>query len=390
MKALNERNTKEQLFFVGYFLLGLTDIVIGNSYLFGEKRFIICKIVQYLSAAAFVAAFCAGKYRIKELLVRLITTALAFLVTLNSHSIGFGLCSLAMVSSMNIDTDKILKCNILNNMFFGGIVVIPALLGFIPDEIHLHNGMEAHSLGFAYYSNLPSLVFMMTLELYWLAKTKREESIVLLFSLPAQIVVYKVSTLRLTFFLYILFLFVALCEKLYNHRKKPVSLKVAATCMFPAACVATYMMSFCVKKNNLIAKLDRLLNNRLGYNYEAFQFYKLRLFGQKIETFEEGIDHSYFYVDSGYVFCLLSYGVLFFCLLLALYTFLASYSVDKNQTKLTVLCLVICAHSIINNVMFNVALNPLPMIAFNLMWDSFESWKEQIQKRWNRKYTTAQ
>ena len=52
MKKLIKIN-KETLYLVGYFLMGLSAVVIGNSYLFGANRFQICEVVQYLSAVIF-------------------------------------------------------------------------------------------------------------------------------------------------------------------------------------------------------------------------------------------------------------------------------------------------------------------------------------------------
>ena len=100
------------------------------------------------------------------------------------------------------------------------------------------------------------------------------------------------------------------------------------------------------------------------------------------------INH-YFYIDSGYVFSFLSYGIIFFCLLIAMYTFLSRYAIKNNQIKLAVWCLMICIYSVINDVMFNTALNPLPMIAFNLMWNSWSGKKKRGKLEWEQRSITA-
>jgi len=384
---------KEILFFLGYFLLGLTNVVIGNSYLFGEKRLIICEIVQYISAVVFVTSFCIDKYKTKEFLIRLVTAAVIFLVTAKSHSIGFGLCALSIITSLNINVEKIIKNTIRNNLFFIVIVVIPALLGFIPNNVYMHNGIKAYSLGFAYYSNLPNIIFMITLAMYWLSKSKIKESLILLISFPVQVVIYKISTLRLTFYLYLLFLVVAVCAKFYNRKKRHRLMTIFSTVMFPVGCMGTFIMSFLYEKSRLIAKFNEVINYRLGFNYKGFMMYGLSLFGKKIEMVEEYWDanniNHYFYIDSGYVFSFLSYGIIFFCLLIAMYTFLSRYAIKNNQIKLAVWCLMICIYSVINDVMFNTALNPLPMIAFNLMWNSWSGKKKRGKLEWEQRSITA-
>lgn len=385
MYVTHKVKKKEILFFAGYFLLGLTNIVIGNSYLFGEKRIIICKMVQYLSAIMFVGSFCVDKYKIKDFVIRIVIVALAFLVTAKSHGIGFGLCALSIITSLNINPEKIIKNSVRNNLLFITIVVFPALLGFIPDMQYVHNEMKAHSLGFAYYSNLPNILFMLTLEIYWRAKTRKKENLILILSLPIQIIIYMISTLRLTLYLYVLFLVTALGARFYNCKKKHRIMTIISTLMFPIASVGTFIISFLYEKLKLIAKFNELINYRLGFNYRGFMMYGLSLFGQKIETVEEYWDENYinhyFYIDSGYVFSILSYGIVFFLILLIMYTCISRYAVEENKIKLAVWCLMICIYLVINDVMFNTALNPLPMIAFNLMWEN------QKKKKINGKRT---
>lgn len=57
MKIAIRFNKKEALYLFGYFLMGLSAVVIGNSYLFGANRFQICKVVQYISAMLFCSLF---------------------------------------------------------------------------------------------------------------------------------------------------------------------------------------------------------------------------------------------------------------------------------------------------------------------------------------------
>lgn len=386
MRVTYKWENKEILFFIGYFLLGLTNIVIGNSYLFGKNRLVICEIVQYISAIAFVLSFCIDRYKTKEFVIRMITAAIVFLVTAKSHSIGFGLCALSIVTSLNISAEKIIRNSIKNNLFFMLIVVIPALLGFIPNKIYVHNGIKAYSLGFAYYSNLPNIIFMVTLAIYWVSKTKIKENLFLILSFPVQVIIYKISTLRLTFYLYLLFLMAAVCAKFYNCKKEHKLMRVFSTMMFPIGCIGTFIISFLYEKSKLISKFNEVINYRLGFNYKGFMMYGLSLFGKKIEMVEEYWDanniNHYFYIDSGYVFSLLSYGIVFFGLLIAMYTFLSRYAIKNNQIKLAVWCLMICIYSVINDVMFNTALNPLPMIAFNLMWNSWSGKKKRGKLEW--------
>lgn len=366
---------KEGLFFLAYFLLGLTRVVIANSYLFGVNRFKINEFVQYIAAFIFILSFCVGKYKMKELWIRLCAAIMVFLVTRQSHSIEFGLSALAVITCVNISSDKIVKNCIRNNIFFASIVVIPALLGIIPNDVYSHEGMTAYSFGFAYYSNLPNLVFSIILAAYYSAKNKRRERIVLLISVPVQIIMYKLGTVRLTYYLYLIFIVVAIITQFcYNRRKKHKILIFVATVMYPIACIATIIASFVYQKSDILSKFNVMLNYRLGFNAAGFSRYGINFFGTKLqatsETWDSNYINHYFYIDSGYVNSLISYGIIFFIALLIGYSFLSRYAVKNNQVKLGVWCLIICIYSVINNWLFNVAINPLPMIAFNFIWNS--------------------
>lgn len=364
---------KEVLFFLAYFLLGLTHVVIANSYLFGANRFVINEIIQYIAAFIFILSFCVGKYKVKEFWLRLGAAIMLFLVTQRSHSIEFGLAALAVITCVNISSEKIVKNCIRNNIFFAVIVVVPALLGIIPNEVYVHEGMTAYSFGFAYYSNLPNLVFSIILAAYFLAKNKRKERIILLISVPVQITMYKLCTVRLTYYLYLIFLIVAIMTQFYDKRKKHKALIFIATVMYPVTCIVTIVASFLYQKSSILSKINVMLNYRLGFNAAGFSRYGINLFGTKLqsvsETWDSNYVNHYFYIDSGYVNSLISYGIIFFIVLLIGYSFLSRYAIKNNQIKLGGWCLIICIYSVINNWLFNVAINPLPMIAFNLMWN---------------------
>lgn len=376
---------KEGLFFLAYFLLGLTHVVIANSYLFGVNRFKINEFVQYIAAFIFILSFCVGKYKMKELWIRLCVAIMVFLVTRQSHSIEFGLSALTVITCVNISSDKIVKNCIRNNIFFASIVVIPALIGIIPNDVYFHEGMTAYSFGFAYYSNLPNLVFSIILAAYYSAKNKRRERIILLISIPVQIIMYKLCTVRLTYYLYLIFLVIVMITQFYNKRKKHKILTFIATVMYPIACIVTIIVSLLYQKSGILSKINVMLNYRLGFNAAGFSRYGINLFGTKLQTVSETWDSSYinhyFYIDSGYVNSLISYGIIFFIALLIGYSFLSRYAVKNNQVKLGVWCLIICIYSVINNWLFNVAINPLPVIAFNLMWNSKNQMSTRVRKR---------
>ena len=363
-------NKKEILYFVGFFLMGLSNIVIGNSYLFGSNRFQICDIVQYMSAAFFLLYFSVGRYKVKDLKIVVFLGVVAFLTSLIMHDSTFALFGLSLVTAVRIDARKIVKISVINNAFFLGIVIIPAILGLIPDDIYYHGNMEAHCLGFAYYSNAPYIVLMGTVVIYWLIQSRKIARRFLLISFPVHLLVYKIFTVRLVMYLYVMFLMFILISKLVDTTKSHKYLEFLAGIMYPSVAGAVFFASFWYKNNPFLYSLNTVLNARLSFNLLGFERYGIKLLGQKIET-SKGIDENfvnhYFYIDCGYVYMILGYGLILFIAIMILYMLISCYAMKTNDMKLLTWCFVVCAFSAVNNIMFNTALNPLPILGLKLL-----------------------
>lgn len=371
MKKVIKTNTKEILYFIGYFLMGLSSVVIGNSYLFGAKRFTICEVVQYISAAFFLLSFMRDKYKITNLINVILIGVVVSLSTIFMHNIALGLYGLSVIVATHIDIRKIVKYSVINNIIFLIIVIVPALLGLIPDDIYRHGNMIAHGLGFAYYSNMSYIVFMCTIAIYWLIKSKKVEKIFLILSVPVHILVYKISTVRLVFYLYIVFLVIAFAVDKINKRKQHKLLLWVATVMYPLMATFIIVASFMYEKSKVLSAFNVAINYRLNFNLQGFQKYGVKLFGQKIVEVAEYIDDNfinhYFYIDCGYVYMLIGYGAILFVIIMMIYIMISRDAVKKNDMKLFCWCVVVCLFSIINNIMFITALNPLPIIGLNLI-----------------------
>lgn len=165
-----------------------------------------------------------------------------------------------------------------------------------------------------------------------------------------------------------------LLSRLLNTNKKHKVLIFFSAIMFPCAAIITFLISIYYTKNSFFMTLNKLLNNRLEFNARAFRMYNISIGGQKIITSNGGFDadyvNHYFYVDSGYVYTLISYGIIFFIILIFLYSFLFQKAVRDNEFKLAIWCLVICIFSVINNIMLKIPINPLPILAL----DAFTKW----------------
>lgn len=364
--------TRAELFFyLGYFLYSLSIVVIGNSYLFGTNRFVIANVVSYLAAALLLVSFCFQKHKMRELFFRVIIGLFVFFVGLRIHSVGTGVIALLMMASEKIKFERIVKLCVYCNLLFLFIVITSSLMGFIPNQTFYHNGLTAYGFGFAYFSNVPFSVFLITIMAYWLAKTGKRENLVLFLSLPANLFCYKYGTVRLTFFCYIIFIVLVIISKIINLTKNRKWYDVVVSVMYPIVAIFTIAISLIKNRFPIIQTLDVLLNYRLSFNLQGIQRYGISLLGHKIENVAEYWDENYinhyFFIDCGYVSTLLNYGIVLFVIILFLYSFLSHYAVRSQDSKLLILCVIICIFSVVNNVLFSMSSNPLTLIAFNLL-----------------------
>lgn len=375
MKIAIRFNKKEALYLFGYFLMGLSAVVIGNSYLFGANRFQICKVVQYISAMLFLLSFSIDKYKIADLMKSFLFGCIILISAAFMHNITFGLYGLSIVTSIHINTRKIIKNSVINNAVFLAIVVIPALLGVIPDDIYYHGDMKAHCLGFAYYANIPYIVLMETIMIYWLIRSKKAELLFLILSFPVHILIYKICTVRLVLYVYILFMMFVFIIGIIKKKKQHKILNCIATALYPVTAALVIVASFKYKSSSLLSALNIIINYRLKFNLQGFEQYGVSLFGQKIVSAEEYIDDNfinhYFYIDCGYVYMLIGYGLLLFIIIMLMYTLLSRYAAVNDDIKLMSWCFAICVFSIINNIMFNTALNPLLILGIKLLLSNY-------------------
>lgn len=380
MKMLIRIRKNETLYLFGYFLMGLSAIVIGNSYLFGVNRFQICKVVQYIAAVFFLLSFSVGKYKITDFMKLFLFACTILISAAFMHNITFALYGLSIVTSIHINTRKIIKSSVINNAIFLAIVVIPALLGVIPDDIYYHGDMKAHCLGFAYYSNIPYIVLMETIMIYWLIRSKKAELLFLILSFPVHILIYKICTVRLVLYVYILFIMsISIIGIIKKKKKQHKILNCIATVLYPVTAALVVMASFQYKSSSLLSALNIIINYRLKFNLQGFEQYGISLFGQKIVSAEEYIDENfvnhYFYIDCGYVYMLIGYGLLLFVVIMLMYTLLSRYAAVNNDVKLMSWCFTICVFSIINNIMFNTALNPLLILGIKILLSNYSGYK---------------
>lgn len=364
-------NKKEVLYLSALAILGFSTIVINGSYVSSLLPKITNTVLKYLSLFLFFLSLLEKSWNAKKIILWALIGILTLIVSYTTDKPLIVLTVIAIVGASNIKFEKIKKVVFFYIIIYSFLVVALCLLGFIPDLVIEHNSEYGHSLGFLYYSNLSSNIFMLTL-LFFSSKKKntyRWKKIAIWLLL--NFLCYKITTTRLTFFMAVFFLGMIIVFKKISiiqikNNKFWISI---STVLFPALSIFSVWISLMYSNGiSWISFLNSMLSSRLRWNYEGIIRYGVSLFGQQLimiggtEIATGTHISNYFYIDSGYIYNLLEYGIIFYVLLMIAYTILYRYSVRTENDTLFIWCTLICFHSLINNIILNVAINPILLL----------------------------
>ena len=251
--------------------------------------------------------------------------------------------------------------------WLGLLLVVPlAVCGIIPDYTYVHLGKTVHSFGFYYYSAIPYYILFTSL-MYIYLKGKRLKLLEILVIYIFQYIAYKLFCVRLTFYIGMIMIALTLLFIKFNiGNLNHAIIKGISAVLFP---LSTFIScEACIKYrpgNHIWDTLNSAFNNRISQGYSAFNNYSVKLLGQQIKmrgtaSLALGVTSGeYFYIDSGYVYSVLLYGLFFTIILLIVYSLLMVKICEINNKQLYVWMLAVMIFSFLNNALININMNPL-------------------------------
>lgn len=258
------------------------------------------------------------------------------------------------------------------SLFSASIALITILalcgLGVLTDYIYYQSGnREAHCFGFAYYSTFPFIVFYCSAMFLYL---KKEKATLLNYIVIAliNILMYRATTLRLTFYLTFILIgidFLLVKIKKINLDNKVIT--VVSGLLFPIGTIITYLVMLFYNGSDVRwTTINLALNGRIRLMHRGFLQYPISLFGNSIEMEGNNVlraTTNYFYIDSGFAFSLLGYGLLFTIVVVLLYSYIYVYSCKTNNKHLFVWITCILIFTMINNTWVSINYNPVLMLS---------------------------
>lgn len=248
------------------------------------------------------------------------------------------------------------------------IIVLSSLVGIIPNFRYMSESKTCYCLGFDYYSTVPFVFFYLLVMYIYLraSKIKIWEYVALLI---VNSVIFETCYIRLVYYLVmiviILHFFVRRMSRIKVSSKFFVDYFSAIA--FPSAFIVSLFATIGYRPYNVVWRtINKILSGRLYFMNLAFTRYPPKLLGQLIEMEGNSATRTvvnYFYIDSGFVYSLLGYGIVFTMILILFYSAILKYSCIKDNVELFVWCIGVLLFSLINNTWVSLNYNPLLMIS---------------------------
>ena len=365
---IKSRLTKKELLFYTAFginifrrLLQVSLInYITPSFLYrgADYLVLILLLVQWISYE---------KFTIKKLLVWGISLSTCLLMFI-MHGYLSPLIAISLVlSAQDIKIERLVKFSSRILLSITLIVVGSYALGIVQDYTYVHRvGGElvtAHSYGFKYYGTI-GYIFM-TLTASYLFLHKKSKVIVLIILFFVNYWAYSFHTTRLAFYVSVAFIIFYILLNRFEVIKLKLKIWKPIAAIFPTLlCFVTYVLVRLYSQGGRTALLTvfNTINSRFAYSAEAVREYGICLMGSKVimygnEKLIYGNATTGFYIDSGYIYSLVAYGIIMTVVILILYTILLRYLVDEKAAFLTIWTMFLLVCSMMNDFLLSPEYN---------------------------------
>ena len=279
--------------------------------------------------------------------------------------------SFLIFASYNIPITRIVKIFYYSTIFSTLTICSLSFLNILPDVIYNHDMSgssisDAHTFGFDYYS-YPAYYGMVValLDLY----IHRNNYSLLRFAcvLLFMVFVFSITTTRLQIIVSIAYLTLFILCK-YNLISFQASFwKYVGLSCYPLA----FLLYFLLGASSLIAPdildlWDELFNKRMEQTIIGFTLYPVTWLGNCIEMIgtTEAVGNNYFYIDAGYAYWILAYGIIYTLFIIASYTVVCYKAYIYKNTYVFCWLLIFSGVNMINDFFTSSCFNPVVLFLF--------------------------
>lgn len=363
----------ETLFIIAYgFFIVLRYCYFSTIADIMPSQFYLVATIIIISFALF--SILVKKVNLKFLMVTVLGVSTSILVYYVIQEINFIFIILLIFAAYNISFKKIAVCSILANSIMIIYTIIGGVTGKFRDYTYSHQTLDgktviAHSYGFLYYSTVSFMILYLSIMFIYIINEKyRFKSILVLTVL--NFIVYRIFTARMPFIVYLIVVgFYFAINKIRIFNLKGWGWKVITNILPTLLTIVSILPCYIYNaSSSLIVAINLIFNSRASQGYQALNKYGINLFGHQIEMYgtyslkygnaNKMIGLSYLYIDNGYLYSLLAYGIVFTVFLLIVYTGLFNFSRTRNKI-LYIWIFAVLIFDLVNNSFLAIEYNPI-------------------------------
>lgn len=283
-----------------------------------------------------------------------------------------------MIGAKNVNFRDIVRWYFYLTVILMGTLVAFSLIRIIPNLIY-HSELRPtrYSLGMLYPSVIAAHYLYLVLAYSYLKFGRLNISDYLLFVL-GDYVCMRLTDTKLDFIATLIVIPIMIITQRAFFRK-PLSSKIASFWWMATPISATVMIFlsyFYTPSNHLLYKVNSLLSDRLSLGHEAFEKYRVNLFGRTIiehsfagaeghKFASGGLQNHYFYIDSSYIRMILLWGLVAFLIVICCLTFIAIRSTVRKTYIVSAVLLIASLSFMFEPHIIQIIYNPFILALFS-------------------------
>jgi len=346
-------------------LLGLYVFIYTLHSSLLDVEIIFKSLTVLISLSLFVLFLSQNKIKLKYLIICVILFSLfliAAIVTDRSYLVVF---AAFIICASFSDFECIVKVSFTMSILAVLIIFIQSQKGVIEDRLNYGTRGISHSYGFSYYSGMAYILFYCIIMYLYMRKEKIKWLEMVIIAV-LNYILYENFRVRLTCYLIWIILIMEICIikfNIFNINGKWIR-RIFRIAFIAGEGISILVMILYDNSNRIWLMLDHLFSGRLSLNQMALKLYQIRWFGNFIITQTGTVDDNklkigYFYIDSGFIYSLFGYGILFTLVVILMYSFLYDYACDSNNRVLFIWLTSVFIFTMVNNTWITLTYNPV-------------------------------
>lgn len=335
----------------------------------GGVLYVFYALLALACGAAFlktVLDFVNGKLPRKCLVVFIAGAAYFVFLFLRGQFDAVMLLWVFIAASWDCDFKKLVKICAVTTILTLVFVYLSSAAGIIDNTVktRMRDEVEYNRNGIGFIQAYQAQYFLFFSQLAWFYWRKEKLTWYEMISFAAIVgLIYWQSDTRGPFYLSCILTAAAAVLKLLPQLRKCRKLyEYMAIVMPPLSALLVYVQGKFVKPtvNEFWREFNEKMTTRLQLNYDGLHKYGVSFFGKPIEWIAglEGQKGTYNWVDSVYLYSLLSYGIPFIAGFFAITTYLGIKAWKKRDTYMMIALILIAVLGLWDNYCFRVECNP--------------------------------